>query len=152
MAWFALLPEKHRGSHERSIPEEQKDEQLLIVQLEPLDPVRAEKLAREQGADDPAEFLKAIENHHAWEFARRPVDVIDLLSYWSEYHQLGFPPIYWNTIFGASCGKPTLVRSRIPSAMPGHAKVLRLLRQLQYSPAVSTSECLTMWTHRRRTL
>ena len=62
---------------------------LLIVQLEPLDGTRVEKLVRETSGVDPASFLQALEEHHAWEFARRPVDVIGLLSFWSQFSRLG---------------------------------------------------------------
>jgi hypothetical protein len=87
---FPFPPEKRSQAREPTASDDHPDEQrLLIVHLNPLDNERVERLIRETGVAAPEAFLRALDDHHAWEFARRPIDVIDLLGYWSEHHRLG---------------------------------------------------------------
>lgn len=69
--------------------EEELSEPISIVTLTPLDRKRVELLARGLGIADPAEFVAAIDEHDAWDFARRPLDVIELYRYWQEHARLG---------------------------------------------------------------
>ena len=64
-------------------------EGILVVQIEPLDRSRVERFTRELKINDPTAFIQALDEKHAWPFARRPIDVIDLLNYWNEHQKLG---------------------------------------------------------------
>ena len=67
----------------------EKQEEILVVQIEPLDRSRVERFTQELDVADLAAFVGTLDEKHAWPFARRPVDVIDLLNYWSIHHKLG---------------------------------------------------------------
>jgi len=67
----------------------EKQEEILVVQIEPLDRSRVERFTRELKINDPAAFIRSLDEKHAWPFARRPIDVIDLLNYWNENQKLG---------------------------------------------------------------
>lgn len=62
---------------------------LLIVQIAPLDRSRVEMVTLELGVNNPASFIRALDEHYAWQFARRPIDVIHLISYWKAYNKIG---------------------------------------------------------------
>jgi len=66
-----------------------EDSALLVVQLLPLDEKRVEQFARGRGVSNVQSFLNALKEHHAWEFARRPIDVIDLINFWEDHGTLG---------------------------------------------------------------
>lgn len=68
---------------------EEPSEPISIVTLTPLDKQRVELFARELGIADSAAFIAAINEHDAWDFARRPLDVIELNRYWQEHGRLG---------------------------------------------------------------
>ncbi len=63
--------------------------EALVVQIEPLDRKRVERFADGLGLDDPAGFSRALDDHHAWPFARRPIDVKALIGYWQQHGKLG---------------------------------------------------------------
>jgi len=62
---------------------------LVIVQLEPLSPERVERFASQCGVTDVSRFMDAVDEHNAWAFTRRPVDVRGLANFWREKGQLG---------------------------------------------------------------
>lgn len=62
---------------------------LLVVQIQPLDRDRVRRFAEARGVSDAEHFIKALDDPYAWEFARRPLDVVDLINYWEETKQLG---------------------------------------------------------------
>ena len=64
-------------------------ESLLVVQIEPLDKKRVQLFATARGTADTEQFIEALDRQYAWEFARRPIDVVDLLNYWVAKKQLG---------------------------------------------------------------
>ncbi len=66
-----------------------KQEEILVVQIEPLGRSQVERFTRELDVADRAAFIVALDEKYAWPFARRPIDVIDLLNYWNTYHKLG---------------------------------------------------------------
>lgn len=82
------LPGRRVGTSNSDEKNEQEDS-ILVVQLEPLDRTRVELFASERGVSDPAAFVKVLDQHHAWEFARRPIDVVGLIIYWKEHKQRG---------------------------------------------------------------
>ncbi len=66
------------------------DDSVKVLQIMPLDRSRVETYATEKGGlTDPRDFVAALDKHHAWAFARRPVDVIPLFNYWNHHHRLG---------------------------------------------------------------
>lgn len=76
------------------IPKEKSAEspsisELCIVQIEPLDRKQVHVLAEGIGLNDPDAFLQALDDHYAWEFARRPIDAASLIAYWREHRLLG---------------------------------------------------------------
>jgi len=62
---------------------------LHIVQIAPLDRDQVELYAKGRGIDSPHTFLQALDDRHAWTFARRPIDVDELILYWKENRGLG---------------------------------------------------------------
>jgi hypothetical protein len=74
-------PQSEGNAKEKSTP--------LVLQLLPLDKQRVSKYVRAKSIADADRFLDAIERAHAWEFARRPADVDDLLDFWREKGHLG---------------------------------------------------------------
>jgi hypothetical protein len=73
----------------QQITTEKKRTTILTVQLEPLDRKRVAKFATALGIAKHDEFVAAIDTHYAWEFARRPIDVIELANFWSAQRRLG---------------------------------------------------------------
>jgi len=67
----------------------EEQEGILVVQIEPLDRLRVNKFARELNVVDLDSFLRSLDEKFGWPFARRPIDVIDLLNYWNKHHELG---------------------------------------------------------------
>lgn len=74
---------------ERKSQRREPSSPLLVVQIVPLDRARVEQFARSRGIEDVAEFLTALDRAHAWEFAGRPLDVIDLASFWTRNSRIG---------------------------------------------------------------
>jgi hypothetical protein len=73
----------------RTEKENKKQEEILVVQIEPMDRSQVEQFTHELNVAEPVAFIRALDEKHAWPFARRPIDVIDLLNYWNTYHKLG---------------------------------------------------------------
>jgi hypothetical protein len=61
----------------------------LVVQIVPLDPVRVRRYAQWSNLPDAEAFIQALDANHAWEFARRPLDVNGLIEYWQIHNRLG---------------------------------------------------------------
>lgn len=68
---------------------EANSDKLSVVRLEPFDRQQALAFATAIGTRDPEGFIREIGRTFAWEFARRPLDVIDLAKYWDENGRLG---------------------------------------------------------------
>lgn len=66
-----------------------KESPLFVVQIEPLDRERVRTFAEGQGIGNPNRFLEELDNHSAWEFARRPLDVLHLAEFWIANSRLG---------------------------------------------------------------
>lgn len=64
-------------------------DELTVVRLEPFDQQQALAFARAIGTRNPEGFIEEIGRTFAWEFARRPLDVIDLARFWDENGRLG---------------------------------------------------------------
>jgi len=61
----------------------------LIVRIDPLERERVRTFAERRGIENPDQFLAELDNHSAWEFARRPLDVLDLAAFWMANRRLG---------------------------------------------------------------
>src|SRR5262249_9011195 len=68
---------------------EESDAEVLIVQIAPLDRARVRTFAERRGIENPDQFLAELDNHSAWEFARRPLDVLELAAFWMAKRRLG---------------------------------------------------------------
>ncbi len=88
---FPAPPEMSPPSTTSEGPEEDddSDRSLLVVQLQPLDRRRVENFVRGLGVGDPQGFLAALDESHAWDFARRPLDVVELANFWNLRGRLG---------------------------------------------------------------
>ena len=62
---------------------------VLIVQIAPLDRERVRTFAEKRQIGNPDQFVAELDNHSAWEFARRPVNVVDLAEFWKANDRLG---------------------------------------------------------------
>jgi hypothetical protein len=60
-----------------------------VLKMLPLSKNKVRIFARESGSSNPDLFIDAIDNSHSLEFARRPIDVIDLLNYWKVNNRIG---------------------------------------------------------------
>ena len=87
---FLPRPQKGILRVENTAVVEQEDEQTpLVVCIEPLDRVRVDKFARARGVNQPERFIEALDLSYAWEFARRPIDVAELVEYWNSKKRIG---------------------------------------------------------------
>lgn len=62
---------------------------LRIVQIAPLDADRIKTLATHRNVPDPDGFMTAIATHDLWDFAGRPKDVDNLITYWCKHRRFG---------------------------------------------------------------
>jgi len=62
---------------------------IKVFQIEPLNRAQVKKFAQAKLNTNPQAFIEALDEHFAWEFARRPLDVIGLLSFWKQKGRLG---------------------------------------------------------------
>lgn len=77
-------------SSQGKVPESDQSEGVVVVQIEPLDRERVSRIACAVAGDAGADtFVQGLDENHAWAFARRPLDVIDLLDYWKQHGSLG---------------------------------------------------------------
>lgn len=68
---------------------DQEREHLLVVAMEPLTETQVATYLTGLGYSDAALFCEALTYHHAWPFARRPVDVKGLYWFWQKNDRLG---------------------------------------------------------------
>jgi hypothetical protein len=68
---------------------DRKPNELLVVQLVPLDLNQCRLLAAHFGVPNADEFVNGIRQNSLEAFAERPGDVIDLADYWGSYGQFG---------------------------------------------------------------
>lgn len=78
------VPGQIEGRNNSRIPAK-----LLVVHIEPLTRTQVETFAAAQGVSDVEEFIAATDRAHAWEFARRPLDVSDLVAFWKARGKIG---------------------------------------------------------------
>lgn len=63
--------------------------EIPVYVIAPLKRDQVAKLAEALGVADADSFLAALDQHHAWEFARRPSDVRFLVQYWKKHGHIG---------------------------------------------------------------
>lgn len=83
-ATFGVPFQRPSGNHQ-----ENDTSSLLVVQMAPLDRKQVEKFARNRQIPNVEGFLQALDDAHAWEFARRPIDVVALAGMWAERGKIG---------------------------------------------------------------
>ena len=76
------------GAAGHAVPASEKAP-VLVVQIVPLDRDRVRTFAEKRGIANPDRFVEELDNHSAWEFARRPLDVIALAEFWRAKGRLG---------------------------------------------------------------
>jgi hypothetical protein len=69
---------------------EHRSAEPVVVQIEALDQERVRRISYAVVGNLRGDmFVKALDECHAWAFARRPIDVLDLLEYWKAHGSLG---------------------------------------------------------------
>jgi hypothetical protein len=86
---FTLPSEKTVDASSHQVSEKDTDASIAVVELEPLDRDRVTRLASAQEGFAVQAFVAALDEAHAWEFARRPIDVVDLMEFWTARGRLG---------------------------------------------------------------
>lgn len=79
-------PAKQSDKGERSTP---SPSETSFVVLLPLDQTQIEAFARAQGVADVAAFMAELRKENAWSFARRPLDLSELIATWRGQGRLG---------------------------------------------------------------
>lgn len=73
-----------------NIEEEKAEVHLCVFGILPLDNDRVKCFALHSNLGDQTDnFLRALDESHAWEFARRPIDVAALMIFWNKHSRLG---------------------------------------------------------------
>jgi hypothetical protein len=62
---------------------------LMVMQLNSLSRQQVLDFARDHGVADVGAFGESIDSASAWEMARRPIDVVELASFWMQNGRLG---------------------------------------------------------------
>jgi hypothetical protein len=86
---FPLPRLEKRTGEGQSTEIEKSNPDFLVVQLEPLDRNQVERFASANGVADVQAFAQALDRAFAWEFARRPLDVSDLIGFWNANRRIG---------------------------------------------------------------
>jgi hypothetical protein len=86
---FPLPPFEKRTSEGQSTESQNLNPELLVVQMEPLDRNQVERFAAAKGVSDVTAFTEALDRAFAWEFARRPLDVVGLIEFWGANGTIG---------------------------------------------------------------
>ncbi len=85
----APLPPERRTGPEQSEEAPKSRSQVLVFHLEALDRLQVERFAEANNVVDVHGFLEQIERSLAWEFARRPLDVAELIEFWNREGRIG---------------------------------------------------------------
>ena len=62
---------------------------VRTVKMLPMNDGQIADFAEGRGVSNAAAFLEEVERHNAWEFARRPLDLTDLVTNWTRLGRLG---------------------------------------------------------------
>ena len=80
---------EQRTDNGKSTESSEERAALLIVEMLPLDRKRVALLLEGLQIESANAFLRALDDHAAWDFARRPLDVVDLAQFWKAKGRLG---------------------------------------------------------------
>jgi hypothetical protein len=80
---------KEHHAADKKPKDQDPDTGIRIVGLTSLSRSQIEWLASARGAKDVPALITEIDRKRAWEFARRPQELIEICSYWNEHGQLG---------------------------------------------------------------
>jgi len=76
--------------HARNVPADQKLQGgVRVVGLTPLSGEQIRQIAEQKQVKDITGLLAEIDRKRAWDFARRPQELIEICAYWNEYQKLG---------------------------------------------------------------
>ena len=90
-AFIEALRKEH-GGQSRVTPEEEElpsQDALRTVAMLPMSDRQIEVFAEQSGVSDAAAFLEEIARQNAWTFARRPLDLTELIVIWLDSGRLG---------------------------------------------------------------
>lgn len=80
---------KEHHAAEKTPKDQDPETGVRIVGLTSLSQLQIEKLAGARAVRDVPALIAEIDRKRAWEFARRPQELIEICSYWNEHAQLG---------------------------------------------------------------
>lgn len=80
---------KEHHAADKTPKDQDLDTGVRIVGLTSLSQPQIERLASARGVKDVPALIAEIDRKRAWEFARRPQELIEICSYWNEHGQLG---------------------------------------------------------------
>jgi hypothetical protein len=81
--------EKAESDDEESSTTKPGEDGLLVVQITPLAREQVGNFSRAKGYGPVDDFLTELDRAHAWEFARRPIDVVALAGFWHQERRIG---------------------------------------------------------------
>lgn len=86
-------PVSHQGGEMVRFRDEEKGDSdgndVWIVKMLPMEAGQIAEFAEGRGVRHVSAFLKEIEQQNAWDFARRPLDLADLVSNWTRLERFG---------------------------------------------------------------
>ncbi len=84
-----LSPANNPAGQNEGAEKPSKRPVLPVYVIAPLDRQQVARLAAHRGVADVDRFVSALDENHAWEFARRPWDVRFLVNYWAAHLRIG---------------------------------------------------------------
>jgi hypothetical protein len=66
-----------------------KEKELRVVVLLPLNEEQIKKFCKARDVEDVSALMKEISKQDAWSFARRPLDLQELILFWQQYNKIG---------------------------------------------------------------
>jgi len=86
---LSRFPQASLPGDTEGVPNSQKDDPILVVQMIPLDRDRVHCYVSARKISNPEAFIEELDQQYLWEFVRRPVDVVDILNYWQGHDKFG---------------------------------------------------------------
>lgn len=85
----AISRNGHNNTSKKSSSDQDQDQRITTALLLPLSDRHIRDFALKRGVEDAEAFIKEIAQHNAWSFARRPLDLIELIAVWIQKGKLG---------------------------------------------------------------
>ena len=86
---FRIEQDPSDNSGHRVLEGKSDEDEPLVVEISALDRSRVQTFAAARAEPNVSAFIQAIDDRLAWAFARRPLDVDDLLGFWRANGRLG---------------------------------------------------------------